>query len=188
MIERPGRAQLEAARGASVPDVLQPGLTIVFSGINPSLYSAAVGHHFARPGNRFWRALYGAGFTERLLSPFEDRLLLQRGLGCTNLVDSATARAEELGVEDLRAGARSLRERVDAYRPTWLAMLGVGAYRAAFDAPAARTGLQAERIGATRVWLLPNPSGLNAHYQLPQLVEEFRALREAAFPLQRRSK
>ena len=180
MIVRPSRAQLEAARGASVPDVLAPGLTVLFSGINPSLYSAAVGHHFARPGNRFWPALHGAGFTDRLLSAFEDHLLLKWGLGCTNLVDCATARAEELGADELRGGARSLRERVRAYRPAWLAMLGVSAYRAAFDAPAARTGPQAERIGETRVWLLPNPSGLNAHYQLPQLFEEFRALKLAA--------
>ena len=179
MIERPSRAQLEAARGAGVPDVLAPGLTVLFSGINPSLYSAAVGHHFARPGNRFWRALHGAGFTERLLSPFEDHLLLERGLGCTNLVGRATARADELDAEDLRAGAASLRERVEVCRPAWLAMLGVAAYRAAFDAPAARTGRQTEGIGATRVWLLPNPSGLNAHYQLPQLVDEFRALKDA---------
>lgn len=177
---RPTRSQLEAARGRALADVIAPGLRILFSGINPSLYSAAVGHHFARLGNRFWPALYGAGLTDRLLSPFEDRLLPEQGLGCTNLVPRATARASELDVPELRAGASRLRRLVLSYRPAWLALLGVSAYRAAFDAQAAVSGRQPGRIGVTRVWLLPNPSGLNAHYQLPELVEEFRALKVAA--------
>jgi TDG/mug DNA glycosylase family protein len=174
---RPRARQLQAARGRSIPDVIAPDLLVLFCGINPSLYSAAVGHHFARPGNRFWPALFGAGFTERLLSPFEDALLLQRRLGCTNLVGEATARADELAAAELSAGAARLRERAAVYRPAWLAVLGVSAFRSAFGVRAARTGEQPEAIGQTKVWLLPNPSGLNAHYQLPALVEEFRALR-----------
>jgi double-stranded uracil-DNA glycosylase len=177
---RPTDRELLAARGRSIPDVIAPDLLVLFCGINPSLYSAAVGHHFARPGNRFWPALLGAGFTDRLLSPFEDALLLERRLGCTNLVEQATARADELTPGELSTGAARLIERVAIYRPAWLAILGVSAYRSAFGVRAARTGEQPEAIGGTRVWLLPNPSGLNAHYQLPGFVEEFRALRAAA--------
>jgi TDG/mug DNA glycosylase family protein len=160
--------------------VIAPGLLVLFSGINPSLYSAAVGHHFARPGNRFWRALFQAELTERLLSPFEDSLLLERRLGCTNLVPRATARADELSEPELRAGACRLRELVAEHRPAWLAVLGVSAYRAGFGVPRARVGAQQEQIGETRIWVLPNPSGLNAHYQLPALVEAYRELRQAS--------
>ena len=177
---RPTRGQLEAARGRSIPDVVGPGLRVLFCGINPSLYSAAVGHHFARPGNRFWPALFGAGFTDRLLSPFEDARLLEWRLGCTNLVQRATARADELTAAELELGAARLRELVRKYRPRALAVLGVSAYRAAFQAPRALPGAQAETYDSTRLWLLPNPSGLNAHYQLPDLVAAFAALRTAA--------
>jgi TDG/mug DNA glycosylase family protein len=174
---RPTRAQIAAAHGGHVADVIAAGLDVLFCGINPSLYSAAVGHHFARPGNRFWKTLHGSGFTDRLLSPFEDETLLRHGLGCTNLVARATARADELSPAELRAGAERTREVVLASGPAWLAVLGVGAYRAAFGHAAARPGPQPERIGTTRVWLLPNPSGLNAHHQLPDLVERFGQLR-----------
>jgi TDG/mug DNA glycosylase family protein len=177
---RPTRAELEAARGRPIPDVVAPGLRVLFCGINPSLYSAAVGHHFARPGNRFWPALHGAGFTGRLLSPFEDRRLLDAGLGCTNLVERATARADELEPVELREGAGRLRGLVQRHRPGWLAVLGFGAYRAAFGRPGAAAGPQPDRIGATAVWLLPNPSGLNAHHQLPDLVAAYGRLREVA--------
>jgi double-stranded uracil-DNA glycosylase len=177
---RPTVRQLEEARGRSLRDVIAPGLLVLFSGINPSLYSAAVGHHFARPGNRFWRALFQAELTERLLSPFEDSLLLERRLGCTNLVPRATARADELSEPELRAGACRLRELVGQHRPAWLAVLGVSAYRAGFGVPRARVGAQQEQIGETRIWVLPNPSGLNAHYQLPALVEAYRELRQAS--------
>jgi len=153
---------------------------VLFCGINPSLYSAAVGHHFARPGNRFWPTLHGAGFTDRLLSPFEDGLLPEFGLGCTNLVPRATAQAGELAPAELRAGGERLRDLLLRHRPAWLAVLGVTAYRAAFGRPRAVTGPQPERIGDTAVWLLPNPSGLNAHYQLPELVAEYRRLRDLA--------
>jgi TDG/mug DNA glycosylase family protein len=176
---RPTGRQVLAARGRTVADVIAPGLLVLFCGINPSLYSAAVGHHFARPGNRFWRTLHEAGFTERVLSPFEDASLLQRRLGCTNLVHRATARADELTRVELSDGAAALEQRVAAFRPAWLAMLGVGAYRTAFGAAAARTGPQPGRLGGARVWLLPNPSGLNAHYQLAELAAEYRALRLA---------
>ena len=177
---RPTTAEVAAARGRSVPAVLAAGLRVVFCGINPSLYSAAVGHHFARPGNRFWRTLHGAGFTDRLLSPFEDRLLLDYGLGCTNLVERATARADELGPEELRAGGERLDRLAHDLRPRWLAVLGVGAYRAAFQRPDAVAGPQELGVGCAGVWLLPNPSGLNAHYQLPDLVAAYGPLREAA--------
>jgi double-stranded uracil-DNA glycosylase len=176
---RPTVRQLQEARGRSLPDVIAPGLLVLFSGINPSLYSAAVGHHFARPGNRFWRALFQAELTEHLLSPFEDSQLLERRLGCTNLVARATARADELSESELRAGACRLRELVLEHRPAWLAVLGVSAYRTGFGVANARVGAQQERIGETRIWVLPNPSGLNAHYQLPDLVEAYRDLRLA---------
>jgi TDG/mug DNA glycosylase family protein len=174
---RPTRAEVAAAWGREVPDVVGPGLRVLFCGINPSLYSAAVGHHFARPGNRFWRALHGAGLTDRLLSPDEDALMLGFGLGCTNLVARATARADELEPAELGAGAERLRALVLRLRPERLAVLGVGAYRAAFATPLAVVGAQPSGIGTTSVWVLPNPSGLNAHYQLPDLVSAYEPLR-----------
>ena len=177
---KPSRAQLEAARGKKVPDVIAPGLSVLFCGINPGLYSGAVGHHFARPGNRFWPALHRSGFTDRLLSPFEERELLRLGLGVTNFVTRTTAAASELSPDEIRAGAARLRRVIARYRPAWFAPLGVTAYRVAFDDPRARVGPQERTIGDTRVWLLPNPSGLNAHYQLPELVEEFARLKAAA--------
>ena len=177
---RPTAAELVAARDGLVPDIVAPGLRVLFCGINPSLYSAAVGHHFARPGNRFWPALHGAGFTDRLLSPYEDARLLDFGLGCTNLAARPTARADELAPEELAAGAERLRELVARLRPAWLAVLGVGAYRSAFGLPRAVAGPQLERVAGAAVWLLPNPSGLNAHYQLPGLVAEYLRLREVA--------
>jgi TDG/mug DNA glycosylase family protein len=177
---RPTREQLEAARGRTIPDVIAPHLSILFVGINPSLYSAAVGHHFARPGNRFWKALHQSGFTGRLLSPFEDDDLLERGLGVTNLVRRATAAADELSVDELRAGAETLARKVRRVAPRYVAVLGVGAYRAAFDRPRANIGPQPEDLGGSKGWVLPNPSGRTAAYQLSDLVAEFRRLRTAA--------
>jgi TDG/mug DNA glycosylase family protein len=162
-----------------VPDVIAPGLRVLFCGINPGLYSGATGHHFARPGNRFWRTLHEAGFTDRVLSPAEERELLDVGLGITNLVTRTTASAAELNDDELRAGAARVREKIVRFRPRWLAVLGVSAFRIGFDRPRAVVGRQPEAIRETGLWVLPNPSGLNAHYQLPELVAAYRPLREA---------
>ena len=177
---KPTRAEVAAARGRTIPDVLAPGLRVLFCGINPSLYSAAVGHHFARPGNRFWPVLHASGFTERLYSPLEDRLLLERGCGVTNLADAATATADELSDEELVAGAGRLVRKVRRYRPAVVAILGITAYRIAFGKKDAALGRQPDRIGPSTAWVLPNPSGLNAHYQLADLAGVFAELRDAA--------
>jgi TDG/mug DNA glycosylase family protein len=177
---RPTREQVAAAAGRTIPDVLVPGLDVLFCGIDPSLYSGAVGHHFARPGNRFWKALHGSGFTDRVLSPFEDTELPRLGLGLTNLVERATAGAAELSAEELRGGARSLEDKVRRFGPGAVAILGVSAYRVAFERPKASIGPQQDGIATSRLWVLPNPSGLNAHHQLPDLIRWFAALREAA--------
>jgi TDG/mug DNA glycosylase family protein len=176
---RPTKGQITAAHGATVPDILAQGLDVLFCGINPGLYSGAVGHHFARPGNRFWKALHGSGFTDRVISPFEERELLAGRLGITNLVDRATAGAEELAPEELVEGARRLRRKVCRFKPRFVAFLGVSAYRISFSRKTARPGRQEETMCGSSVWLLPNPSGLNAHYQLPELVAAFRALLDA---------
>jgi TDG/mug DNA glycosylase family protein len=176
---RPTKDQIAAAENALVPDVIASDLDVVFCGINPGLYSGAVGHHFARPGNRFWRTLYNAGFTDRVLSPFEERELLTFGIGITNLVARATATAGSLTPDELRAGARKLRRKLARYRPRWIAFLGLTAYRTAFEQRDAIIGPQETSFGSTRVWLLPNPSGLNAHWQLPGLAEVFSKLRAA---------
>jgi double-stranded uracil-DNA glycosylase len=152
---------------------------VLFCGINPGLYTAAIGCHFGRPGNRFWPALHAGGFTPRLLSPFEQHELLQWGYGITNLVGRATARADELTDAELRAGARALGRKVRQLRPGVVAFLGVGSYRTAFGRPAAVPGPLPEGIGESRLWLLPNPSGLNAHYRLADLAALFAELRRA---------
>lgn len=176
---RPSRAMLEAARGAEVPDIIAPGLDVLFCGINPSLYSGAVGHHFARPGNRFWPALYRAGFTPRQLRPVEEASLLDHRLGITNLVARATATAAELSAAELRRGGEMLQRKLARYRPRVLAVLGITAYRTAFAAPRAQLGPQPERIAGVPVWVLPNPSGLNAHYRLMELAAVYGELRAA---------
>ena len=162
-----------------MPDVIAPGLRVLFCGINPGLYTAAVGHHFARPGNRFWPALFAAGFTEQLVSPFDERELLAHGFGVTNVVMRATATADQLTREELQAGGKRLRAKVRRYRPDFLAVLGLGAYRAAWNQPKAVIGRQHEGIGDTVVWVLPNPSGLNAHYQAKDLAAVFGELKDA---------
>jgi TDG/mug DNA glycosylase family protein len=163
-----------------VPDVIGPGLRVLFCGINPGLYSARVGRHFARPGNRFWPALHRSGFTATLLRPEEQGRLLEIGCGITNLVARETASADELDQGELRAGGRALARKVARFRPAWVAVLGVTAYRSAFGEPRAKIGSQTRRLGAARLWVLPNPSGLNAHYQIDALARSFGELREAA--------
>ena len=177
---KPTKEQLAAAADRTIPDVIAPGLAVLFSGINPGLYSAATGRHFARPGNRFWPALHRSGFTPRQLRPDEQEELLGYGLGITNVAARATARADELSTAELLAGAELLTAKVSRYRPQWLAVVGVTAYRTAFRRPKAVFGAQAETIGVTRIWVLPNPSGLNAHYTPDSLAAAFALLRAAA--------
>ena len=174
---RPSKKQLEAARRKKVPDMIAPNLTVLFCGINPGLYSAAVGHHFAGPGNLLWPTLLASGFTSRLMNAFEEAELLQLGFGVTNLVSRTTASADELDHDELHRGARAVTRKVLQYKPQWVAFLGLHAYRIAFERRKAIVGLQEERIGTTRIWLLPNPSGLNAYHQpaiLNQMFSEFR--------------
>src|SRR5215216_4420361 len=174
---KPTRADLLAAQDKTVRDVIAPGLRVLFCGINPGLYSGATGHHFARPGNRFWPTLFQAGFTARLLHPNEERELLIFGYGITNLVPRATATADELSPDELVAGQRRLKSKVKRYQPEVVAVLGISAYRTAFAKKAVTLGLQSERLADATVWVLPNPSGLNAHYQLADLAEHFQTLR-----------
>lgn len=173
----PTKAELRAARNKTVPDLIAPRLKVLFVGINPGLYSGAVRHHFARPGNRFWPVLHKSGFTPRLLAPYEEQELLEYGCGITNFVNRATAKAAELTENELHTGAGYLTDKIRRYRPRVVAILGVGAYQIAFGHSRIRIGEQPERIGRTKVWVLPNPSGLNANYQLPDLARLFRKLR-----------
>ncbi|MDX3261815.1 G/U mismatch-specific DNA glycosylase [Streptomyces sp. NPDC093228] len=173
-------AELEAARDRLVPDVVADGLAVLFCGINPGLMTAATGHHFARPGNRFWPVLHLSGFTPRLFKPSEQAELLTYGLGITNVVARATARADELDAEEFREGGRVLGAKVERLRPQWLAVVGVTAYRAAFDDRRAVVGPQERTIGSSRIWVLPNPSGLNAHWTAATMAQEYGRLREAA--------
>ncbi len=177
---KPTKAQIAAAEDATVPDVLAPRLRLLFVGINPGLYSGAVGHHFARPGNRFWPVLHTAGITGRLLSPFEERELLAAGVGITNIVERATATADRITTGELRAGARRLERRVRRTEPRMVAFLGLTAYRTAFERPRAVVGPQRGDLAGAPVWLLPNPSGLNAHFQVPELASLFRRAWEAS--------
>ena len=177
---RPTKEELAAAAGKTVPDIIAPRLRVLFCGINPGLYSAAVRHHFARPGNRFWRVLHRAGFTERVLLPNEERILLHLGYGITNVVARATAGAAELSSTELQEGGRRLARKVRRYRPGCIAILGLQAYRTAFDRPGAKVGRQLETLGGAMLWVLPNPSGLNAHYQVDDLAHLFRSLKRAA--------
>lgn len=177
---RPSRDELQAAAGRTVVDVAAPGLRLLFCGINPGLWSAAVGAHFARPGNRFWRVIHAAGLTDRLLEPSEQAQLLSFGIGITNLVDRATATAGEISADELRRGAGQLAAKVADLRPNVVAVLGLQAYRTAFAEPGAAVGRQSKPLARSMVWLLPNPSGLQARYQLPELVTLFGELRRAA--------
>jgi double-stranded uracil-DNA glycosylase len=175
---KPTKEEIQAAHGKTVPDVIAPNLRVLFVGINPGLYTAAVGHHFARPGNRFWPALFAAGFTDRLLSPFEEQELLGFGCGITNLVNRATAAADELAAQELAAGGRELEEKVRRFHPRSVSVLGIGAYRSAFNRPKAALGLQTETLAGAPLWVLPNPSGLNAHYRAKDFAHLFHELRQ----------
>jgi TDG/mug DNA glycosylase family protein len=175
---KPTVEEVRAARGRRLPDVVTSGLGVVFCGINPGLYSAAVGCHFARPGNRFWKTLYEAGFTDCVLSPWEQARLLEYGCGITNLVARATVVAAELTSSELRRGRGVLKRKLKRHCPRYVAVLGIGAYRTAFEAPDARVGPQKGELCGARVWLLPNPSGLNAYYQQSDLTRLFRDLRD----------
>ncbi len=174
---KPTPADLQAAAGKTVPDLVAPGLRVLFCGINPGLYSGYTGHHFARPGNRFWPALYASGFTDRLLAPIEEQELLKYGLGITSFVARATATAAELSTAEFIAGGRRLIATVETYRPRAVAILGITAYRAAFTRPRAIMGRQPESIGPAPLWVLPNPSGLNAHFTPADLARIFREVR-----------
>ncbi len=176
---KPSGAEVLAAQNRFVPDLIGPGLKVLFCGTNPGLYSAAIGHHFGRPGNRFWPAIYAGGFTDRLYSPFEDEDFLELGYGLSNIRERATGGMAELTVAELKSGCQRLRAKVLLHRPKFLAVLSVGAYRIAFGQPKATLGLQPLEIGPTRVWVLPSPSGLNAHYQPRALAERFREFRAA---------
>ena len=177
---KPTKEELSAAYGRTIPDLIAPGLKVLFCGINPGLYSGATGLHFARPGNRFWPALHKSGFTKRLLAPYERHELLAEGYGITAIVRRTTATAAELSDEEYRAGRKALERKVRKYSPGWVAVLGLGAYRVGFDRPKAKVGPQLETIGSAGLWVLPNPSGLNANHQLPQLIEMFSELKRAA--------
>jgi TDG/mug DNA glycosylase family protein len=176
---RPSPAALAAAAGRRVPDLIAPGLKVLFCGINPSLYSAVVGHHFARPGNRFWPTLHRAGFTERLLRPSEEHELLALGIGITNVCPLASASADSLTPADYASGSAALRRKLRRYHPRVIAFLGLGAYRLAAGEPQAAVGPQTRPFAGVAAWALPNPSGLNAHYQLDDLVDCYRALARA---------
>jgi TDG/mug DNA glycosylase family protein len=176
---RPGKQELAASYGRTLPDLVAPGLRVLIVGINPSLWSGWSGYHFGRPSNRLWTTLHEAGFTPRRLAPEDTAELLGAGIGITNLVARATARADELADDEIRAGVPRLRELVERWRPRAVAVLGVSAYRVAFARPKATVGRQPEPFEGALLWVLPNPSGLNAHYQQPALTAEYAALRAA---------
>ncbi len=175
--KRPTKEELLASAHKTISDVIGPGLRVLFCGINPGLYSGYTGYHFARPGNRFWPTLYAAGFTDRLLKPAEEQELLARGYGITNMASRTTATAAELHPDELLEGGQRLRAKVQQYQPQVLAVLGITAYRTAFMQPRAQLGEQPESMGSTRIWVLPNPSGLNAHYTPADLARVFREFR-----------
>ena len=177
---RPSREQLQAAYGRTVPDLVRPGLAVLLCGINPSLWSGAVGLHFATPGNRLWPTLHAAGWTPRRLMPWETDEVLAAGIGVTNLVPRATARADELTDDELRDGLPRLESLAERVQPRFVAFLGLSSYRIATGERKAAVGEQPRAVGGARTWLLPNPSGLNASWQLPRLAEAYAELRVAA--------
>jgi double-stranded uracil-DNA glycosylase len=184
---KPTTEELQAAEGRTVPNLIRHGLNVLFVGINPGLYSGATGRHFARPGNRFWPALHLAGITPRLLQPWEEEEFLALGYGITALVRRATATAQELKPHEYREGAQQLDELVRVYSPKLVCFLGIGAYRTGFNRPKAQLGLQEETIAGVPIWVLPNPSGLNAHFQLEDFARMMAEVRDASAKLGRSS-
>jgi TDG/mug DNA glycosylase family protein len=176
---KPTKEDLRDARRRTTEDLIDENLRVLFCGINPGIWSGATGFHFAKPGNRFWKTLFLAGFTDRVMHPSEEYELLENGYGITSFCKRTTARADELTREEFVEGGKLLVKKTQRYKPQFLAVLGIGAFRAAFNQPKAKLGLQVERIGGAKVWLLPNPSGLNAHYQLDDLAALFSELRQA---------
>jgi TDG/mug DNA glycosylase family protein len=176
---KPSKEDLRDAVNRTTEDLIDYNLKILFCGINPGIWSGATGFHFAKPGNRFWKVLHLAGFTDRQLHPSEEHELLECGYGITSFVKRTTARADELSAEEFIEGGKALVKKLEKYNPQTLAVLGITAYRAAFRQPKARLGRQDEKIGGANVWLLPNPSGLNAHYQANDLAALFHELRES---------
>ncbi|MBA3724742.1 MAG: G/U mismatch-specific DNA glycosylase [Candidatus Levybacteria bacterium] len=179
---KPTRDEVLASAHKQVGDIIKPDLKVLFCGINPGLYTAAVGHHFGRPGNRFWKALYASGFTDHLFHPSEQEALLDINLGITNIVPRASATAAEVSTQEFLQGRKELTAKVLKYQPKWLAVLGIQAYRQAFDEPKAQLGLQDKKIGETKIWVLPNPSGLNAHYTVEKLSEVLREFKKYSDP------
>lgn len=177
--EKPTKEEIRNALNKTVPDVIGPNLRVLFCGINPGLYTAAIGHHFGRPGNRFWKALFEAGFTDHLFDPREEQKLLGLGFGITNLVARATLSAADVATSEFVAGGEKLREKVAVYKPQWVAFVGIQAYRIAFGKPKTILGKQQETIGSAKIWVLPSPSGLNAHYKPKELTKLFEELRLA---------
>ena len=177
---KPSKEDLRDAVNRTTEDLIDYNLKVLFCGINPGIWSGATGFHFAKPGNRFWKALYHGGFSDRLLHPSEEHELLENGFGITCFCKRTTARADELTNEEIIAGGKALVRKIHKFKPQYLAVLGLGAYRTAFQKPKAKIGLQQEKIGETLVWLLPNPSGLNAHYQIADLAKLFSQLKQAA--------
>lgn len=178
-MKKPTKEDLRDAINRTTEDLIDYNLKVLFCGINPGIYSGATGFHFARPGNRFWKALYLAGYTDRQLKPHEEEEFLELGYGITSFCKRTTARADELSKHEIIEGGKNLIRKVEKYKPENLAVLGLGAYRMAFQKPKAKVGLQDEKIGKTHIWLLPNTSGLNAHYKLEDFAELFRQVRES---------
>lgn len=173
---KPTKEQVQAAAGKTIPDLISTDLKVLFCGINPGLYSGATGYHFARPGNRFWPALNAAGYTEEILKPDQGAMLLAAGYGITNLVERSTASAAEVTSEELISGRLMLEQKLQKFSPAILAVLGITAFHTAFDCNDAAFGLQKGKLKNVEIWILPKPSGLNAHFTPPALAEAFRDL------------
>lgn len=176
---KPTKEDLRDAINRTTEDLIDYNLKVLFCGINPGMWSGATGFHFAKPGNRFWKALHFSGFSDRVLHPSEEHELLENGYGITSFCKRTTARANELSNEEIVLGGKNLVKKIEKFKPHFLAVLGIGAYRTAFSEPKAKLGLQVNQIGTTKIWLLPNPSGLNAHYQLDDLAKIFSELKQA---------